>query len=372
MKITFEPTGQVEKLATILKVMEQDEAVRGIMILACDANGFTSERVDPLLQAMNKPVWGGVFPQVLYEKKNVDQGTLVVGISHQVETLIIPQIGDENQDLEAVLAAFEKKPLEDRTLFVFLDGLSAGVAALKESLFNCLGLKPNYIGGGAGSLSFIQKPCILTGKGMLQDAAVLALADMKSGVGVAHGWKPVSEPLKITQADRNRILSINWKPAFQVYRELVEALSGSDFNQESFFKIAKNYPFGIIKMAAEMVVRDPIEVTDDQAILCVGEVPVNSFVYLLQGDKEGLLRGAAEARLLAEKSADETIRQPHVFLIDCISRVLFLENDFEEELATIHQGGPLFGALTLGEIANSGKAYLEFYNKTTVVALLEG
>ena len=59
-----------------------------------------------------------------------------------------------------------------------------------------------------------------------------------------------------------------------------------------------------------------------------------------------------------------------VFFIDCISRVLFLKDRFPEEIHAVrHKGLPLFGACTIGEIANSGKDYLEFYNKTAVVAI---
>ncbi len=60
-----------------------------------------------------------------------------------------------------------------------------------------------------------------------------------------------------------------------------------------------------------------------------------------------------------------------VLLIDYISRVLFLENDFDKEIAEVFQENmQLIGALPLGEISNSGKDYLELYNKTCVVGIL--
>ena len=58
------------------------------------------------------------------------------------------------------------------------------------------------------------------------------------------------------------------------------------------------------------------------------------------------------------------------FFIDCISRVLFMEDNFKKELEAVSDGVFTFGALTIGEIASMGDAYLEFYNKTAVVAVL--
>jgi hypothetical protein len=43
---------------------------------------------------------------------------------------------------------------------------------------------------------------------------------------------------------------------------------------------------------------------------------------------------------------------------------------FGDELVAIDDGLPMVGALTLGEIANSGRDFLEFYNKTAVVGLI--
>ena len=59
-------------------------------------------------------------------------------------------------------------------------------------------------------------------------------------------------------------------------------------------------------------------------------------------------------------------------LIDCVSRALFLEDNFAQEVGAIcEKYVPLIGVLSLGEISNSGKDYMEFYNKTCVVGILE-
>ncbi len=43
----------------------------------------------------------------------------------------------------------------------------------------------------------------------------------------------------------------------------------------------------------------------------------------------------------------------------------------DRELKVVAMGLPMAGALTLEEIANTGDAYLKFYNKTSVVGILD-
>lgn len=377
MKVLLDREGSSSELVRCIKQLESDATVKGIMILSCDANGITPEKVDSALRECTKPIWGGIFPGLLYEKERLERGSIVAGLHQRAKTTVLKNISDPDSDQEDRMEEIELEDLENSTMFVYIDGLSPGVERVKDTLFDHLGLTSNYIGGGGGSLSFVQRPCIFTNEGLLADAAVLSIVDAKSGIGVAHGWQPVSEALKITEVDRNRVISINWKPAFAVYKEIVEALSGMRFAETGFFELAKAYPLGIVKMAKEMVVRDPIEVKEDKDIICVGEIPANSFVYVLHGDKDSLLQGAKDARTWAENSfseipAKESGPLPTTVFIDCISRVLFLQDDFPSELEAVHRGGQLIGALTLGEMANTGKFYLEFYNKTSVVCLLEG
>jgi hypothetical protein len=217
----------------------------------------------------------------------------------------------------------------------------------------------------------VQKPCLFTNKGLIQDSALLAMLDMDSGVGVSHGWKEISDLYRVTESDRNVIKTLNSRPAFQVYREVVESHSNEVFKEDNFLDIAKRYPFGISKLGTEKIVRDPFVLGEDDSLTCVGEVPKGAYVHILTGDVSSLVDAASKARTLGENAFKTKSANKTILFIDCISRVLFLEDEFGQELnAVSREATPLIGALTLGEIANSGKDYLEFYNKTSVIGVL--
>ncbi|WP_045215021.1 FIST signal transduction protein [Desulfonatronovibrio magnus] len=362
-------TGKASSFITKLKEVEKHPQVKAIMILACDANGFTPESVDQALKDCPHPVMGGIFPQIIANAENMEKGTVIAGFFHDMKCSVVQGLSNNDLDLDdAVSESLDGIDCVGKTMFVFVDGLSTRISAFIEGMFNNIGLMPNYIGGGAGSLSFEQKPCLFSSEGLLMDAAILGVSDVASGIGVAHGWHPVSKAIKVTQSEKNKVISLNWEPALQVYSKTIEEHSGSSFADQDFFDIAKAYPLGIVKLDTEMVVRDPI-MTEDNSLVCVGEVPEGSFVYILHGNMESLIQGAVQARDAAV--ADYSNHgDSSFFFMDCISRVLFMGQSFENELQAVSTGSFLFGALTLGEIANTGDSYLEFYNKTAVAGIL--
>ena len=61
MQITLCNEGTVESFATKLKEVTSNPVIKSVMILACDANDFTPEQVDPLLKECPVPVFGGIF-----------------------------------------------------------------------------------------------------------------------------------------------------------------------------------------------------------------------------------------------------------------------------------------------------------------------
>ena len=102
----------------------------------------------------------------------------------------------------------------------------------------------------------------------------------------------------------------------------------------------------------------------------MGEVTVNSVVNIINGEKSDLISGAEQAEM--DENQDTDIKD--MLVIDCISRSLFQDNEFSNELDSISRvikekkvGIPLEGILSLGEISSYGDGYLEFFNKTIVV-----
>lgn len=372
MILAHETTGGIKALENLINQVTQNSTLNGILILSCDNNQITPELIDPILKKSALPIIGGIFPSIIFENHVLEKGSIVIGLHQLMEVHIIDRLSDDQVEYEDLLD--EKIPdLGDgKTMLVFVDGFAKRISSFVESLFTIFGLDINYIGGGAGSLSMQMKPCLFTNHGLVQDSAVIGLLQSSSGIGVSHGWTILNGPYRVTESEYNTIKTLDWQPAFDVYHQVVSDHVKKEFTAENFFEISKAYPFGISRMNNEQIVRDPVAVNDDKSLVCVGEVPEGSFVSILNGDSDSLIQAAGTAVKLGVESFPEDQEKGALFLIDCISRVLFLEDQFKQELeASRYNQLPLFGACTLGEIANSGNEFLEFYNKTNVIAVFE-
>lgn len=373
MIINLDRTGNVDSFKENLEHVLEDKSVQSLLILACDENGFTPETIDPLLAELTIPVMGGIFPQIIYGKENLSKGTIIAGLSTTPNIQFIPDITDLKIDFEDLIdEKFPEMAQDQQTMFVFVDGLSIRIGDLLDSLFNIFGLDINYVGGGAGKLDFTPSYCLFTNDGLKKDGAILALTDLTSGIGVGHGWETVRGPFKATESHLNEIKTLDWRPAFDVYREVVEEVSGKTFTDNNFSEMSQGYPFGINKLGAEKIVRYPFSEGENGSVVIVGTVPQDSFVDILTGNNDSLVAAASKAFNYGKETFSGSTTNKWTFFIDCVSRVLFMDDEFPRELDAVHEDDvPLIGALTLGEIANSGDDYLEFYNKTAVIAVIE-
>ncbi len=373
MIIQVDKSGSIDGFNNVLDSIVKENEVKSLLILACEDNDLPMDAVNDKLKSLPLPVFGGLFPAIIYGKSKLEKGMVVAGFSHDANVHVIPRLSDENMDYEQVIDEKIPNVGDASTMFVFVDGYARRITALIDSLFNIFGLEVNYIGGGAGSMGMEQKPCLFSNYGLVQDSAILALMNLRSGVGVSHGWSEISGPYRITESEHDIIRTLDWQPALHVYKTVVENHAQKMLGEDNFFDVAKGYPFGINKLEAEKIVRIPLKIVDHDCLKCIGEVPEGSFVHILSGDAKSLVQAAANALQLAESVYGEIRENDAILFMDCISRVLYLDSFFSKELEAVSRKSvPLIGALTIGEIANSGKDYLEFYNKSCVVGVVEG
>lgn len=353
---------------------EADQQGHGMLLVyGCDQNHWPVEQLNRSLAQVRTPVFGGIFPAVAMDNQQREHGAIVLGLEEPPTVARVTGMSDPQSDFESqLLGQIEQwEDLSQKgTLMVLVDGLSSRISSLVEDLFFVFGLENNFVGGGAGSLSFEQKPCIISPHGIESDVAIVLKLPRPSTVSVTHGWSSISEAVEVTEAERNVIKTLNWQPAFEAYKAIVDDHSAMPVTRDAFFETAKSYPLGLEKIDGEVVVRDPLMVQNDNELVCVGEVPQGAFVRILNGTPGSLLAAARQARQII--NSGPLCDKGYLLLFDCISRALFLGSDIEQELTALTEDDRAFGAFTLGEIANSGTDYLEFLNKTTVLAQLGG
>ncbi|MCF2874360.1 MULTISPECIES: FIST signal transduction protein [unclassified Tenacibaculum] len=334
----------------------------------------TDINIDNLVSSLNEAdinFIGGIFPMVIWKNDVQDKGIIVHELTNVVQTYTIRNISQK----EFKIPKTNFKENTNYSLITFVDGLTSSISNYLSRLYQEYGMKTNYFGGGAGSLTLQQKPCVFSKEGFLEDTAVVAIIEMKSSIGVEHGWQKLDGPYIVTKTSGNSIEGINWDAPYDLYKKVVENDSGMKFSDTGFFELAMRYPLGVIKQGTDYIIRDPLSTDENDSLVCVGEVEENTMINIMKGDKEQLIKAARKA---AESIADQAQKPKFAMVIDCISRILYLKDDFKHELENVseaisnqHPTIPTCGALTLGEISSYGNGYIEFYNKTIVVGLFE-
>ncbi|QOP40374.1 hypothetical protein [Sulfurimonas marina] len=118
--------------------------------------------------------------------------------------------------------------------------------------------------------------------------------------------------------------------------------------KQTIFDIVKKYPLGIETYHNE------------NDLLLVGCIEENTIVYLLKDEETPLI-----------ETPQDTLDKPReFFIIDYISRVLFLEDHFTKRLHSIKKmsdAHTLCRLLSLGELTNNSNRYIELCNQTNMM-----
>jgi hypothetical protein len=355
------------------------EAVGGademVAVMVAEREAPALEALVAALSATRCSFFGGLFPALIDGRERRETGALVFALPKLAEPLLVRSLDTDRFSVPDALPLVQWHRGGKPTAVVLVDGLSPNISHFLRAIYYQLGNRVSYWGGGAGSLSLTPRPCVFTREGVHQGAAIIALSTLPARLGVRHGWRELRGPFIATRSAGNVIIQLNWRNAFDVYRATVEADAGTRITPENFFRVASRYPFGIRKEGQEVLVRDPVALGEGGHLVCVGDVPENAALSILKGDPAELIAAAGEAaREAARPGARAASVIRHCLVADCVSRGLYLGDRLSDELGAIADGLGLgtrpIGMLTLGEISSQGEGFLEFFNKTSVVAVV--
>lgn len=335
---------------------------RTIQLLGTVGSGLGPSELDPLIRECPTPIFGGLFPMILQGGQAVSDGFTIIGHTDPARIATVelndqaPELGTWPSDLD-----------DARSVIAFYDA-SSSAANLVRALFQHQPRRLTWCGGGAGGLDFKPRPVIITPTGLRSSVMVMAGFNAAMRVGVAHGWHAFGAPLLITESDGHDIVSMDWSPAFDVYRTTVLDGAGVEIAADNFFADASRFPLILETFGGEGVVRDPLETLTDRSIRCAGDIPIHSTVRVATATTDAMV-SAARSALGAALAHPPVEGEPDVIAFDCISRALLMKDDFAREVAALAVAGrPVVGALTIGELAGHADSLLKIHNKTTVVA----
>ncbi|GGP56925.1 FIST signal transduction protein [Shewanella saliphila] len=345
-----------------------------ILVVIGSQSSICIESMPAIAASTPVPLNACVIPGVVFGQQYSYSGILILGFKGPITSLLIPDISASHEVLCQQLQQFVATNGTYGSAGIFVDGLSHAVEPFIATVYEILGSDRILIGAGVGDLNRPSNMCIANDQGCYRNAAILFCYSnsFKLQVEGKHDLPQVAGPYLVTEANANLIHSLNYQPAAAVFSDAISTVSGVKIPQHEIDQHINSYPFGLKQLNEEHLIRDIIAVKGN-SLVCVGNVAENSLVYILNATKDVLIAAASDAgKQFSQKLLPATADQMRfVVLIDCISRALYLGDDYQLELGAICEqlplGKVLTGVLSIGEIKNTRQGAIQFLNKTIVL-----
>ena len=363
----------------VLARWQSDYPDMGVLALLPEADREKLPQLQQACAGRSVKLVGGIFPALTGADGFLEQGVWLLRFDVMPYYSLHPNLPQDGDSLEPTLGNLVEGLVphlgdgDDVTLFMLFDAMVPNIGTILDELYLRLANRVHYMGVNAGSESFQPMPCLFDAERIVQDGVLLMLLTHHHGAILEHGYGVPEQMIIATSTEGNRILEIDWRPAFEVYQELAREQYGVEVDRSNFYQYAVHFPFGIVRANGVIVVRIPVLLEEDGSLFCVGEVPPNAVLTLLQAPEvdsvhtqETLVRGLIEL--------NGPLEDRELLLFYCAGRRLHLGTVAAAgELRGLQQrtsAGRIAGALSLGEIGSSTQwGYPLFHNATLVGSL---
>ncbi len=347
----------------------------GVLVLLPEAEAEAVPRIQASCARLGVPVVGALFPALVERNEFRTQGAWLLRLDEMPYAGLYPNLPREPDKIRATLDALAADLVPhigdepEVTLFLLFDAMVPNVATLLDELYLRLANRVHYMGANAGSETFKPIPCLFDGSRIAQDGVLAVLLKGHPGAVLEHGYAAPAQTLTATATEGNRIIQIDWRPAFEVYQEMARAQYGVEIDQQNFYQYAVHFPFGILRANGATLVRIPVALEQDGSLFCVGEVPPNALLTLLAAPA---VKSAETVDTLVKGLAALGPGTGEVLLFYCAGRRLHLNvQAAEDELrmfADRARASQIAGALSLGEIGAASQWDYPLFHNATLVA----
>lgn len=366
---TLLPAGDLQPIKTWLSECQTRKPGSGVLVLLAEADKAQITALQSVVQDLDMPMFGGVFPELIVNSRFQRTGVLLIHLPTPRAYRLLTELSPERHHEQAVAAISDlvDTALPDGgALFMVLDGLYQHTATLMDDLYASLGDACHYAGASAGSETFQPIPCLFDAH-QVTDKGLLAVALPKHpGAVLVHQYSVADDVLVVGASAGNRITRINGRPAFEQYADWVARHHGATVTRESFYSMGVHFPFALVRAHGDVLIRVPVDVDSDGALLCTGEVPEGALLSIAKAIEPGDM--AAVNTLVEQRSRLGAGDELYFY---CAGRRLHLGAEAaEQELKGLQDrlgGTPVLGALTLGEVGcRTSRGYPLFHNASIV------
>jgi hypothetical protein len=305
-----------------------------------------------------------------------DGGSVLVafgGPGFSVTTSVTRSISDRLHaaGAEAAAAALPDRDRAHRILLLLTDGLAGDQQEIVRGAYSVTGSGIPLVGGCAGDELRMRRTRQIFGAEVLTDAivAVGLASDAPLGIGVHHGWEKVGEAMVVTASAGTRVLSLDDRPALDVYLDRLDAPAGARIDPDAFTQFSLTHPLGLDRRSGDEVRFVAGADFEERSLLCIAEVPQGGLAHFMRGDAASVLTATLAA---CDEAIDGLAGAPAIGMLafDCIARRRVLGPDGiageTDAIRTRADGAPFAGFYTYGEIART-KGMRGFHNQTLVV-----
>lgn len=349
----------------------RDGDAAGVLAMVCDtAVDLASVPVlQRLATAKAMALCGAVVPGLLTPDAVSRSGVLLTTCAKSTARAIValPSVDGRTVDPAAQalidFTANAANPAGGDMLLMFMDVRVPDSASIIDRVYLDIGDSVTYAGMSVGSESFTSEPCIFDNDQFIADAVLALIRRDHPGPTLAHHYRGNEALWVATVAKGGHINTIDGRPAFEFYQELMTNDYGITVDRENFYQYGVHYPFALTRAQGEPLVRIPVKVEEDGSVYCSGEIRENSLVSIVRAVKPGTISAAIEVGKGASAHATNT-----VMLFYCAGRFLHMgEAGATDEVRAIREAAApaqVYGALCLGEIGALKDQYPTFHNCT--------